>query len=245
MRLPGWMTHSRGSTLSWVTLAAAAALAVVVVLLGRRGYNFLKIIPMVIYVGILLYAIILHEIAHGAVAERIGDKTARRMGRLTLNPLPHIDPFGTIILPIILYFTVGFSFGYARPVPVNPLFFRRPWRGLRGFALTAAAGPATNMAQVILYVALYRVGSAFGWSLLMFVGHVGALINMYLALLNLIPVPPLDGSRILALFLPRDVAEQYLNAGRFGFIIIFGLVYVGAFRVLGWIVTGLLTPLLG
>ena len=245
MRLPGWMPRSRGSTLSWLTIAAAAALVVVVVILARKGYNFLNIIPMVIYVAILLYAIILHEIAHGAVAERIGDKTARRMGRLTLNPLPHVDPFGTIILPIILYFTVGFSFGYAKPVPVNPLFFRHPWKGLKGFALTAAAGPAVNLAQVLLYVVLYRMGSAFGWSMLMFVGQIGALINLYLAVLNLIPIPPLDGSKILALFLPRDIVEQYLNAGRFGFIIIFVLVYAGAFRVLGWIVTGLLTPLLG
>jgi Zn-dependent protease len=231
--------------LLWAIIAGAAALAYILYQLAKRGYDFSKIGPIAVYAGVLLYAIIIHEISHGLVADRIGDKTARRMGRLTLNPVPHINIFGTLILPIVLYFTVGFAFGYAEPVPVNPLFFRHPWKGLRGLALTSAAGPGSNVAQAIVYAFVYRVGAAVGAPhIVLFIGYVGALLNLYLAAINLIPIPPLDGSKILAVFLPPQLAERYLSLSRFGFLILLPLFYFGGLSWLGVIVQAIVRGLL-
>ncbi len=174
----------------------------------------------------LLFAIIVHEVAHGLVAERLGDPTARRMGRLTLNPIPHIDLFGSIIIPgFLLISGTGFVIGWAKPVPVDIRRFEDP---LKGWAITALAGPAANFIQLLGFVLLFRFAVAASlpdWVVLL--GLTGAGINLILGFFNLIPIPPLDGSRIVAALIPFEAARQYLSIERFGFIIIFGMLWLG------------------
>lgn len=181
-----------------------------------------------------LLGIILHEIAHGWVAEKRGDPTARFMGRLTLNPLPHIDPLGLLVFALTSL-TGSFVFGWAKPVPVNPRYFRNPAKDMM---LVSLAGPMTNMLLALLFAVLLRlvVGSVLDpdWrssaNLVFLVSmlQAGVIINFGLAWLNLLPVPPLDGSKILAYFLPPDVAGRFLDAERYGFIILLLLLATGA-----------------
>ena len=180
---------------------------------------------------VLLFSVIMHEYMHGWVAYRLGDPTARNAGRLTLNPIPHIDPFMTIIVPLLLYFSAGFILGGAKPVPVNPLNFRRPRKGMM---LVGAAGPATNLALGVGFALFYHLLKLTGlMQPAMATGLVGAVfINTILAFFNLIPVPPLDGSRIVAGLLPRDAAIAYDRVGRFGLFIVIGLIMFGGFRLI-------------
>ena len=159
----------------------------------------------------ILLAITLHEAAHGYVANYFGDPTAKMMGRLSLNPMRHIDPFGTILLPVILFFIGGFIFGYAKPVPTNPANFTSRWATL----WVAAAGPAMNLLVAIIAINLYIIGLKAGWSLFegegpQFFFTYLALINLLLMLFNLIPIGPLDGHYILPYFLPKPMALRYL-----------------------------------
>jgi Zn-dependent protease len=183
---------------------------------------------------ILIYSAILHEIAHGFVAERLGDPTARLMGRLTLNPRNHIDPMMTIAFPILTYFASGGTliFGGAKPVPVDPFNFREPKKDM---ALVSLAGPGTNAILAITGAVLIKV-LIFSTP---FLGASPALtsivipvytflvlvvrINLLLAIFNLIPIPPLDGSKVIAQFLPDREAAVYLSIGTFGILIIFFL----------------------
>jgi len=187
-----------------------------------------KLVQILIRIFVLVFAIIIHEVAHGWVAEKRGDPTARRLGRITLNPIPHIDIFGSIIIPGFMILTGSpFVIGWAKPVPIDIRRFRDP---LRDFAVTALAGPVANLLQVVVYVVIYRLAVAQGWPLwLQYFGFMGAGINFFLALFNLIPIPPLDGSRLVAASLPTRMAVAYLSIERFGFIIIFGLMYLGVF----------------
>jgi len=187
------------------------------------------VIQVVIRIFVLLFAIIIHEVAHGWVAEKRGDPTARRLGRITLNPLPHIDLFGSIIIPGFMILTGSpFIIGWAKPVPIDIRRFRDP---LKDFAITALAGPVANLLQVVVYVAIYKLAVAQGWPVWVeYFGFIGAGINLFLALFNLIPIPPLDGSRLVAASLPTRMAVAYLSIERFGFIIIFGLMYLGVFE---------------
>jgi Zn-dependent protease len=187
-----------------------------------------KLVQIVIRIFVLVFAIIIHEVAHGWVAEKRGDPTARRLGRITLNPIPHIDLFGSIIIPGFMILTGSpFVIGWAKPVPIDIRRFRDP---LRDFAVTALAGPVANLLQVVVYVVIYRLAVAQSWPLwLQYFGFMGAGINFFLALFNLIPIPPLDGSRLVAASLPTRMAIAYLSIERFGFIIIFGLMYLGVF----------------
>jgi len=177
----------------------------------------------------------LHEYMHGRAADFFGDKTARNAGRLTLNPVPHIDPFGTILLPLALLLLSGgtWMFGYAKPVPVNPYFMRKP----RDMVWVSIAGPATNFAIAAVVTAIGAVCNAFGVhsiQLFMLLFTV-AEINIILGVFNLIPVPPLDGSHVVAHFLKGQARTSYERFGRYGFILIFGLlVLVGGpfFRLL-------------
>lgn len=184
-------------------------------------------------------AIVLHEVAHGYMALRLGDPTARNLGRLTLNPLAHIDPIGTIAVPLILAVIGAPLFGWAKPVPINPRNFRDPFRGM---LLVALAGPGTNIAlalgtvifgRLLLFMvpqSLNPASVSFGVNLLTalfaLLGKV-VTINLFLAVLNLIPIPPLDGSRVLTYFLPTEGRRIMLSLERYGFIIVLALFYLG------------------
>ncbi|MCL4398104.1 site-2 protease family protein [Patescibacteria group bacterium] len=179
--------------------------------------------------AILIYSVILHEISHGWVADRLGDPTARLSRRLTLNPLPHIDPVMTIALPLILIVTGSpVVFGAAKPVPIDPFNFRDPKKDT---ALTAAAGPVTNIIIALLFSIVLRISDIFiiDPALLSFIQSLcfyGVEINVVLAVFNLLPVPPLDGSKVLAGLLPDDLAAAFLSLERFGLLFIFIILFL-------------------
>jgi len=191
------------------------------------------------------------------MALRLGDPTARHLGRLTLNPLAHIDPIGTILVPIILAIMGAPLFGWAKPVPVNPRNFRNPFRGMLFVAL---AGPGTNIALalataivgrlLLLMVpqSLYLASPSFGMNLLTslftLLGYF-VIFNLFLAGLNLIPIPPLDGSRVLTYFLPTEGRRIMLSLERYGFFIFAALLYLGVFNGVFRAVQGLGQELLG
>jgi Zn-dependent protease len=164
---------------------------------------------------VLLFSVIIHEMAHGYVAWLNGDPTARLTGRITLNPIPHIDPFFTILMPILFYWTMGIAIGGARPVPVNPLNFRN-YRV--GEITTSAAGPASNLLLAVLFAFLLHLN--LGGPGLVLMAYYGCFINILLALLNLIPIPPLDGSHLVAAFLPQPLARYYGYLEPVGIIIV-------------------------
>lgn len=181
-------------------------------------------------VAILLFSVIIHEVSHGLMAERLGDPTARRQGRITLNPIPHLDLWGSFIIPVFLAITGGFIIGWAKPVPVDARHFRDPMRDL---AMTALAGPVANMAQVLAYAVIFHVTVALGGPfIIVYIASLGIFLNLLLALFNLLPIPPLDGSKLVAALLPPDMGWQYLSVGRFGFMIVFLLLATGVLRPL-------------
>lgn len=167
-----------------------------------------------------------HEAAHGFVADRLGDPTARLQGRLTLNPIPHIDPFFTILLPLFLILSgSGFIFGGAKPVPVDVSRLRRP---RRDWALVGAAGPATNLFIALLLTVLLSISTHLGLavanSMLIQILAVGIFLNALLAVFNLVPIPPLDGSRVVQYFLSGQSLALYRQMEQFGLLIILALV---------------------
>ena len=183
---------------------------------------------MGLMVVVLLFSVILHEMAHGYVAWLNGDPTARLTGRITLNPIPHLDPIGTIFLPLILIVTgAGFIIGWARPVPVNPLNFRN-YR--LGEITTSAAGPGTNLLLAAMFAFLLRL--KLGGPGLTLMAYYGCTINIILALFNLIPIPPLDGSHLLAAFLPQPLARYYSYLEPVGFVLILILLFTGILGML-------------
>ncbi len=196
-----------------------------------------------ISLGILLYSAILHEVAHGFVADRLGDPTARLSGRLTLNPKSHIDPFFSILLPLTLYFSSGgrFIFGGAKPVPVDSFNLRD---GRKDIALVALSGPLTNLLLAIIasfiikaLVTVYAisVGQTVGffWELIFGILFRIVEINLLLAIFNLLPIPPLDGSKVFALLLPEKEAHAFLSLGQFGIIVLLFLLFfpIGGFSL--------------
>jgi Zn-dependent protease len=186
----------------------------------------------------VLIAIVFHELSHGLVANKLGDPTAKMMGRLTLNPIAHIDPFGTILMPLmLLIFTNGqFVFGYAKPVPINPMNFRNPRRDM---AISAAAGPVTNILLAIVSLIILKfifvplslvlpesVGASVMTPLIMIV-QASVVMNVVLASFNMIPIPPLDGGRVLTGLLPYKLAASFSKIEPFGFIIVLVLIATG------------------
>ena len=185
--------------------------------------NFSSLIDISLMAVVLLFSVIIHEVAHGYVAMLNGDPTARLSGRITLNPIPHIDPIGTILLPALLLLTGSrLLFGWARPVPVNPSYFR-DYR--MGEITTSFAGPASNLLLALLFSFLLRLH--VGGPGLLLLAYYGCTINIFLAIFNLIPIPPLDGSHLVAAFLPYRLLQYYRYLEPVGFIIILLLFYTG------------------
>jgi Zn-dependent protease len=207
----------------------------------------MNIITLVISLFVLLFAITIHEAAHGWAASKFGDDTARSMGRVTLNPIAHIDPFGTVLLPLLLVLMKAPPFGWAKPVPVNPFNLRNP---RQDNLWISAAGPLANILAAVLsllaiiliklaspdvsvFLRNFLVGRGGlsrgfhpleGLAIILF---YGVLVNTYLVVFNLIPVPPLDGSGVLMGLLSEGAAQKYDRLRPYGFLIVLGLIYMG------------------
>lgn len=186
-------------------------------------------------VGALLVCVVPHEVAHGYVAWKLGDPTAKAAGRLTLNPIKHLDPIGSVVVPLGLLLLRQFAgfpfvFGWAKPVPVNPYYFRDTWGGMLYVSL---AGPGTNILMALAAAGFGRVLIAMGvgnqW-ILAFLALI-VFLSLFLALFNLVPVPPLDGSKILAYFLPVRWRIALLRWEQFGFVIVIALLLLGVLEV--------------
>lgn len=177
----------------------------------------------------VLFAITLHEVAHGWVARMLGDRTAEMLGRLTPNPLKHIDPIGTVVVPIVLLVLGGFLFGWAKPVPVNMRNLRNPRRDM---AIVAIAGPAANAIMalgwgLLLKLALMQQAQEGIWIGIQAMAGAGIAINLIVGVLNLLPVLPLDGGRVLNGLLPRSLSLQYEKIERYGLVIVVVLLATG------------------
>lgn len=208
------------------------------------------VLTVVYFVVALVPAIVLHEVAHGVVADRMGDHTARFAGRLTLNPIKHVDPFGTVVLPGLLLLPYLFGrgsnpvFGYAKPMPVNPANLRDPDRQTMWIAL---AGPGANLVLAAVGALLLRlVGLGGGEITRLLIIWVG--VNVLLAVFNVMPIPPLDGSKVLARFLPPRARHVYQSMEPYGalfMLVIFFLFPSAIFAIVDPIVTGLFELLVG
>lgn len=193
-----------------------------------QSFDGTRLLSLLTQVAVALLCIIIHECAHGFAADRLGDHTARRSGRLSWNPLRHIDPWGLVMMVVA-------GVGWAKPVPVNPNNFRHPKRGM---AVTALAGPASNF--VLAYVALVGLGLIYRSSLSLWSGPVYFLFSVLyqiaslsvgLGVFNLIPIPPLDGSKVLFSFLPDRIYFTILRYERYIMLVLFALVFFGVLNV--------------
>lgn len=206
---------------------------------------------LVLYILVTLVpAVVLHELSHGLVADRLGDSTPRAMGRLTVNPIRHVDPFGTVVLPGLLILPYLFGrgtnpiFGYAKPMPINLTNLRNPDRQMMAIAL---AGPVTNLILAVLGALALRFVGLGGGGLSDFLG-VWVLLNVLLAVFNIMPIPPLDGSKVLARFLPpraRHVYQSWEPYGALFMLVIFFLFPGVIFAIVDPIVSGLVSLLVG
>ncbi|MGB9766383.1 MAG: site-2 protease family protein [Sulfurihydrogenibium sp.] len=209
----------------------------------------MNVVDIIFMIPALLVAVIFHEVAHGYVAYRLGDDTAQREGRLTLNPIPHIDPIGSILLPAILILLKSpILFGYAKPVPINPYNFKIDMR--KGMIMTSFAGPAVNFFLAFMFAGLYHLvrnetflkyfASIFGLGSLESVIIPLAIffkyavsINLILGIFNILPIPPLDGGNILLNILPREIQQKVEPYEQFGFILVIILLMTG---ILGMVI---------
>lgn len=197
----------------------------------------------------VLFAITVHEAAHGWAARRLGDPTAMMLGRLTLNPIKHIDPIGTIILPILMMWMSNFVFGWAKPVPVTWENLKHPKRDM---ALVALAGPLSNLLMAILWAVIMKIGLSMqgtaDWLALplLYMGGAGIYINSILLVLNLLPIPPLDGGRVLSGLLPGPWSYQLNRIEPYGLFILLALIFTGVLgSILGPPIHALQTILYG
>ncbi len=204
--------------------------------------EFSLIQKIIIWAVPVVFAITVHEVAHGWVANKLGDPTARILGRLTLNPVKHIDPVGTIVVPLILLYVGNFIFGWAKPVPVDWRNLHRPRRDM---ALVAIAGPAANLFMIMLWAMFAKIimlsGNIFSDLALplFYMCSAGILINTVVMVINLFPLPPLDGSRVMSAILPPVIAYKYNQLERFGLLILIALLATGVLgKILGPIVFG-------
>src|SRR3569623_85875 len=212
--------------------------------------NFVQ--QLAVWILPVLFAITVHEVAHGWVARRLGDPTAMMLGRLTLNPLKHIDPIGTVLVPLVLILAGGVIFGWAKPVPITVENLRHPKRDM---ALVAAAGPTSNLLMALIWalsMKLALVVASVAPALAMpltYMGAAGISINVMLMVLNLLPVPPLDGSRVVSGMLPDPMAWKFNRLEPYGLIILLGLMITGILGKVLWppvmLVQGGLYRLLG
>jgi len=189
------------------------------------AYGSLDGAGIAVVIAILVFCLGVHEAAHAQVALWCGDSTASDLGRITVDPRSHIDLFQTILLPLFLYLSAGFIFGGAKPVPVNPMRLRKP---LRDMSLVAIAGPLSNFLLAILFALIlgvllhYQVYTRD--QMMVAILTVAVQLNLLLAAFNLMPVPPLDGSRVMTWLLPAHLRRAYMELERFGLLIVFGLV---------------------
>jgi Zn-dependent protease len=175
---------------------------------------------LLLLLPVLLASLTLHELAHGLTATALGDPTPREHGRLTLNPLAHLDPLGTLLLVVTLL-TTTFAFGWAKPVLVDPRYFKRPREGM---AIVAAAGPATNFVLALACLAPIRFMDVSGQTY--DVLEAAFIVNVVLGVFNMMPVPPLDGSRIVAVLMPRNLYVRWAALDQYGFLILLGFIFL-------------------
>lgn len=205
-------------------------------------YLITMIVSFILSWALLLIAMTVHEFAHGLTAYKLGDSTARLSGRLTLNPLAHIDPFWTLLLPFVLFLSTSgrFVFGAAKPVPINYRALKNPKKDIIWIGLS---GPFANLILAIIISGLLKFIPLSGiFAYLLF--HLLS-INVVLAIFNLIPIPPLDGSRVLMGLLPANLSEKYANFERYGFIILFVFIWLGALDRILWPLVGLVIRMMG
>jgi Zn-dependent protease len=187
--------------------------------MNQFSYTLIRIGINAAIIGIVFYSIIIHEVSHAWAAYALGDDSAKRAGRLSFNPLKHVDPFGTVILPLILYFTAGFIYGYAKPVPFNPYNFLS---FKRDSGLTALAGPLSNILIAIVMAIIFHFVPPIVQSILYYV----VFLNLLLAFFNLIPVPPLDGSKVLGMVLTDEAYFKWTAQERKGMIWLFAIIII-------------------
>ncbi|MCD8481075.1 MAG: site-2 protease family protein [Candidatus Cloacimonetes bacterium] len=187
--------------------------------MNQFNYTLIRLGMNAAIIAIVFYSIIIHEISHAYAAYALGDDSAKRAGRLSLNPLKHIDIFGTVILPLILYFSAGFIYGYAKPVPFNPYNFRDY---KRDSGLTALAGPVSNILIAILMAIIFHLSTPIVQHVLYYV----IFLNLLLAFFNLIPFPPLDGSKVLGMVLTDEAYFKWTAQERKGMIYLFAVIII-------------------
>lgn len=206
----------------------------------NRNFDLDTLIGLLILIPVLVLSMMLHELAHGFVALRLGDPTAKRMGRLSFNPLKHLDPVGTAMF-FITYLSGWFIFGWAKPVPVSPYYFRNRQKGM---ALVGLAGPLTNFVLAVVFIVILHAihPAPDDGGLLFFVFEMLFRVNVVLGIFNLIPIPPLDGSRVVGALLPKRAYERWASLDQYGMFLVLVLIIVFRTpfgRLLGWATRGL------